>query len=51
MRMYMLPLTITATLMSANAVQAERVYPYKVVSAAPLQSGTKVPGNGTLKGR
>ena len=51
MRMYMLPLTITATLMSANAVQADRVYSQKVVSATQLQSGTKVPGSGTLKGR
>jgi len=51
MRMYMLHFTSTATLMSANAVQADRVYPQKVVSPPNWQMRNKVPGSGTLKGR
>lgn len=42
MRIYMLPLTITATLMSANAVQAERAHHYKAQASTHSQSHTRV---------
>ncbi|WP_022962652.1 hypothetical protein [Halopseudomonas pelagia] len=51
MRIYMLPLTITATLMSANAVQAERIYHYKAHSSAQAQSHNTLERTGTAKTR
>lgn len=51
MRIYMLPLTITATLMSANAVQADRIHHYKPQPSAQMQSNVKGPSSTALKGR
>lgn len=51
MRIYMLPLTITATLMSASAVQADRIHHYKLHTAAQMQANVKAPSSTVSKGR